>query len=370
LKHLPEISFNLKWSKIQKLSPRSYSILSISNQLDYQIIKKAFQFPFLGDFIKNKWNVSFTREIDISNQSHLFRPKPKTKSPFFRGGMIQQYTSRWIPNKDWTIEHLAKEFCSGKIIGRLEDALRDALGDKIESKNRLKILKKMLGRKITKNDIILDNDFYRLGFRNTTGLDNERGIVSQIIPKNVFCGNSCQLIIPTRIEIDDVYKLPKDLKTLFKPSYTLEELFFIQAMFNSFVVDFILRKKVLENVNYFFVHDLPIPRLQKNDKYFKILVNKVVTLISQDEEFYGELPSLLQIEKVQISEEERIQLRIEIESIIGKIYGLTHDEFSFILKTFDKEKTEYDFLSLEKENKTTIDFKEFTSKILSNFDKL
>ena len=370
LKHLSDISFNLKWSKIKKLSPRSYSILSISNQLDYQIIKKAYQFPFLGDFIKNKWNVSFTREMDISQQSHLFRPKPKTESPFFRGGMIQQYTSRWIPNKDWTIVTPAKEFVSGKIISRLQKALGEALGDKIESKNRTKIIEKILGRKISKKDIVLDSDFYRLGFRNTTGLENERGIVSQIIPKNVFCGNSCQLIIPTKIEINDIYKLPKDLKTLFTPSHSLEELFFIQAMFNSFVVDFILRKKVLENVNFFFVQDLPIPRLQKKDKYFQILVEKAVTLVSQDEEFYGELPSLLGIEKIRISEKKRIQLRTEIEAIIGKIYGLTRDEFLFILSTFDKKKTDYDFISLEKENKTKIDFDEFSSQILSYFEKL
>lgn len=370
LKHLKDISFELSWSKIKNRSPRSYAIISISDKLDFSILEKIYQNPLLGDYKKNSWNIEFIREIDLKNQANLYRVSPKTNLPLFRGEMIHQYTARWLPNKDWILVNQATTHCTERAISRLKSAMTDKIKSTTQTKNASTILKKILKREVTNEDVLLDKNYYRIGYRGLSKNDNERGLVSHIIPKNMFCGNSLILTIPTRIEIDDMHSLPKDLKNLYQTNYNLKELCVIEGLFNSFVLDYVLRKKILENVNMFIMNDLPVPRLIEGDKFFNELVERVAILTCQDEEYYSELAKELKIDVKKLSDKERICIRSEIESLVAKIYDLTYAQLEFILNTFSKDKDEFDFLSLSKQNKTKIKFNDFKKLILSNFQKL
>ena len=368
LDKIQDMSYNLTWKNVKKRSPRSYAIIGITNDYEKSIIEKLYKFPLLGENEEEKWNISFISEIHLKNQSNLYQQSPKTDSPLFRGNMIQQYTARWEKNEDWVLHEPAKEYCTTKAIGRIKTELK-----KIVTKKNPKaktILKNIVNRKIEDKEIILDNNFYRIGYRALTKNDNERGLISHIIPKNTICGNSLILSMPTKIELNEIHTLPKNLSDTYKNNYTNKDLCFVEGIFNSFVVDFLVRKKILENLNMFIMYDLPIPRFIETDLFYNEIVNRVATLVCQDKEFYSDLAKELKIEDKILSDKERITIRFEIEALVGKIYGLTYEEFDYVLSTFSREKIEWDFLSLSKNNKTNIKFDDLKEKILSYFEKI
>ena len=85
-------------------------------------------------------------------------------------------------------------------------------------------------------------------------------------------------------------------------------------------------------------YQLPVPRLKPNDKWFKPIVERAAKLICTTDEFaelWEEVMKTKWSAKVAaIHEYERNTLRAELDGIIAHIYGLTEEEFTYILSTF------------------------------------
>lgn len=111
-----------------------------------------------------------------------------------------------------------------------------------------------------------------------------------------------------------------------------------QALFNSFIVDFYARQMVTNNINMFYIYQLPVPRLTAKDKWFKQIIERAAKLICTTEEFaelWEEVMKTKWSEKVVTTTEfERNKLRAELDGIIAHIYELTEEEFTYILGTF------------------------------------
>ncbi|MFM6244274.1 MAG: ATP-binding protein, partial [Dolichospermum sp.] len=108
------------------------------------------------------------------------------------------------------------------------------------------------------------------------------------------------------------------------------------SFFNSFVLDWLLRTKVSSTVNFFYVYQLPVPRLTEKDPYFQEIVERAAKLICTTAE-YDELArevGLTSHENGVTDERERGKIRAELDGIIAHLYGLTETEFSHILNTF------------------------------------
>ena len=92
------------------------------------------------------------------------------------------------------------------------------------------------------------------------------------------------------------------------------------------------------NVSFFFVYNLPVPRLREGDKWFAELVERTAKLICTTPEFadlWNEvMPTLWSASSGAADETERNQLRAEIDAIVATLYGLTEAEFTYILSTF------------------------------------
>ncbi len=116
---------------------------------------------------------------------------------------------------------------------------------------------------------------------------------------------------------------------------TLEQLF-LCAVWNTFVLDWLLRTKVTTTVNFFYVYQLPVPRLTRGDRYFDALVERAARLICTTPEF-DELAREVGLAGHQqgvTDDVERAQLRAEIDGLVAHLYGLDKEELSHVLSTF------------------------------------
>ena len=277
-------SLQINVDMIRKISPDSLSLMEFKNRLDIGISQKMLKFPLLAEKFEGKWNLRLTREFDMTNDSYLFKQQlGKGRLPLYEGKMIHQFTHLYAQPRYWVDEQEG----------------RRALLKRNENDN---------GQKV-------DYQSYRLGFRDVARNTDHRTMIAGIIPPNIFAGNT--LIVSHQFTKQD-------------------ELLFVVSVLNSFACDFIIRQKVTAHCNMFYVYQLPVPRLTKNDRNFKDIVQRAAKLICTTPEF-DELAQEVGLGSHQqgiTNETERAKLRAELDGMVAHLYGLTEDEFSYILTTF------------------------------------
>lgn len=115
-----------------------------------------------------------------------------------------------------------------------------------------------------------------------------------------------------------------------------QEIFYLCGVLNSFTVDALLRQRVTANVNFFYVYQLPIPRLTSQSPAFSPIVERAAKLICTTPEF-DDLAAEVGLGSHQngvTDPDERAALRAELDALVAHLYGLTEAEFVYILTTF------------------------------------
>ncbi|BAZ14540.1 putative transcriptional regulator [Calothrix sp. NIES-4071] len=279
-------SLSITIDMVRKLSPDSLSVMEFKNNIDVHIAEKMLKFPLLGEKIDDKWNLRLTREFDMTNDSHLFKQQlAKGRFPLYEGKMVHQFTHKFAPPRYWVDEQEARKVILGK-----------NGNDKAQK---------------------LDYQSYRLGFRAIARNTDARTLIVGAIPKNVFCGNSV-LVSSELAQISST------------------EIVVAQAIFNSFVLDFSARQMVSANINMFYIYQLPVPRLTEGAPYFSEIVERAAKLICTTPEFdeLAQEVGLGSHANGATDESERAKLRAELDGMIAHLYGLTEEEFEYILSTF------------------------------------
>lgn len=274
---------------IHRLSPDSLSILEFKELFDVNITTKAMKFNLLGEIIDGQWNLKFTREFDMTLDSHLFKVvSNKDTMPLYEGKMIHQFIHDLDKPRYWVYEREARK----AVLGRTEDK----------------------GQR-------LDYQDYRLGFRKIARNTDERTLISTIIPPN-FLSENFQAV--RLYDEEGNRSLPYNI------------LFYICAVWNSFIVDYLLRMRVSANINFFYIYQLPVPRLTGNDTAFWPIVKRSARLICTTPEFdaLAREAGLTGYQEGAADPGQRAQLRAELDGLIAHLYGLTEDEFAYILTTF------------------------------------
>ncbi|RCJ24795.1 hypothetical protein A6770_03830 [Nostoc minutum NIES-26] len=278
---------------IRGLSPDSLSVMEFKNEIDIQMAEKMAKFPLLGEKIEGKWNLRLTREFDMTNDSHLFKQQPgKGSLPLYEGKMIHQFTHLYAEPRYWVNESEGRK----ALLGRRQDK---------EQK--------------------LNYQTYRLAYRSVAASTNERSLIASVLPQNIFFGHSMNASIIFDEE-------SSDRKRIINSS----EVLFVTACLNSFIFDFLIRQRISQNLTMFYIYQLPVPRLTKNDRYFNEIVERAAKLICTTPEF-DELAQEVGLDSYQqgvTNETERTKLRAELDGMIAHLYGLTEEEFSYILTTF------------------------------------
>jgi hypothetical protein len=167
----------------------------------------------------------------------------------------------------------------------------------------------------------LDYQTYRLGFRDIARNTDTRTMISTITPKS-FHGNKLPCVVTLgengERRIDEATQV------------------FLCAIWNSFPLDYLIRQRVTSTLNFFYVYQLPVPRLSAGERYFDAIVERAAKLICTTPEF-DDLARAVGLGGHQTGvtdEAGRARLRADLDGMIAHLYGLTEDEFAYILSTF------------------------------------
>jgi hypothetical protein len=275
---------------IRRLSPDSHSVMEFKSDMDIRIAEKMLRFPLLGEEIKGKWNLGLTAEFHMTiDGKTLFRTEPdKGRLPLFEGKMIWQFQSDYEKPRYWVDEKEGR----AAILRRRED-----------------------------DGQALDYQTYRLGFRDIARNTDTRTMISALIPPT-FHGNK----LPTVKVFDGSGKRVID---------SADQLF-LCAIWNSFVLDWVLRQKVTTTLNFFYIYQLPVPRFGPRDPGFGSIANRAarLTCIAAEFDTLAKEVGLKPHHDGVTDPAERARLRAELDGLIAHLYGLSEAEFAHVLSTF------------------------------------
>ena len=284
------------------------TILETQNEIDMNIIKNMLQYPILSS---TDWMLSGGREFHMTDDADKFHTS-NVGPPLFEGKMIEQFREDLTPPRYW---------------------IDNSEGRNALLKKELHKLKKFKNEQISPR-IALEE--YRLVWRIISNPTNTRTLISTILPPNVFLGASLNYIHPIYFDGANYdYKISH------------QEMIYLCGMFNSFILDYYLRKKVGTNMTVFQIMELPIPRFDKNNSlHQKIFKNSSMLICSTDK--YAELRDKVGVTDFTTDPTRRFGLMAQINAFSAKIYGLSNNELEHVLKAFPST-------SLKKLKESTLD---------------
>ncbi len=320
----PDRRYKLDIADIQLVYPNTLNCPMFRLSTDAQLVTKIHRRqPVLlqkGNDTKNPWNIQFSAMFHMSNDSGLFKKREELEalSCAMAGNIFRKGDKVFIPLYESKLAHQFNH--------------RLATFDGIPSKNRFKIHAGT--NESSFNDLV--NPFYTilprywvdekevllkansdrkwfLGFRNAiSATADSRSLVATILPWSGV-GNSMPLIIVIGDAVNSALML---------------------GMFNSLVLDYILKQKVSgANLNFYIVEQLPVlPPDSFNPADKEFISVRVLELVytaydlrpfAEDMGYNGK-PFIW-------DEDRRAQLRAELDAYYAKLYGLTRDELRYIL---------------------------------------
>jgi hypothetical protein len=120
---------------------------------------------------------------------------------------------------------------------------------------------------------------------------------------------------------------------------SLAEQVFVVGILNSFVLDFVIRKKITNHLSMFYMYQLPMPRYSDGDPYFAEIAERSARLICSEPRF-AELAAEVGVLVETLAPAKRQVLQNEIDAYAAKIYGFNADDLAYVLAAFPLVKQE------------------------------
>ncbi len=358
----------LKPEDIVRFSPDSLSLTEFNAQRDIEIAGKIYaDFPLLGNTDASlPWRFPLLSvEFNMTHQSSMF-VQNVDGYVLYEGKMINQFDHLFSSNSREVEKRDAEQYLRSKEMAHI-------------GKNSV------LGKSVAKliQPIPLPFTEFRFGVRAIAASTNERALISTVLPSSVCCGNSLFTSIPWEYNKDVLLKDAIDNRWKIS-HYSYAQMIFVVSLFNSFCYDWLMRMKISTNLNVFILNQLPMPRLTDASFYFSAIVGRALRLICTTSDFalfwervfcqqyqegniwypeaapidtYGptheqQVRRRLRDEAMNLTQEwkaasgaydrtgdrrdtgDRAQLRAEIDAYVAHLFGLTRDEFAYIIDTF------------------------------------
>lgn len=284
-----EEAFDYPAQLVKKMSPDVMGITEFRSSADISIVSKIRgNYRLLKDS-----GLVLRSELHETNDKDIFS-EDQTGLMLYEGKMIHQYNSHFSGNKYRVDEELGRQ----RLLGRTANRILERIGDR-----GYKINKKMIEEGIKNKTIRMDYENERLVFRDVAGATNERTFISCVLPAGAFLANTLPYIEPFSVEVENEGIIAQ------KP--VGDYLYYIQALFNSFVLDYYIRQRVTSHLNFFFVYELPIPDIHGDLE--RTIINKSRQLINNDD----------------------LILRAELEAqIADEVFHLDSGEMKVVLDSF------------------------------------
>ncbi|MDR2141994.1 MAG: hypothetical protein LBR11_09445 [Deltaproteobacteria bacterium] len=332
--------FPYSLADVQASSPKSWAYLEMpGGERNLRIlIKLGSQFPTL----EPRW-LDFRRELDATVDKKIFKESQKPGFiPLYKGETIWHYQALAKPPKYWLdpVEFDAYLLSAG--IKRLKHDLKVRLGGDEEFPRAFETgsdcpeFQLELSANQTLHDrVVPERKFLRLAFRAIASDTNERTLISALVPRNIGAQNSLWISIP------GVYFLNAAKMTIEYEAKSLAKLLLTQALFNSLVVDWILRASVAMNVNKTFIERLPLPQpkekeLTANPDYAGLIRDSARLSLYRHPGFLNDFKEILKLERAEPlnSLEAFENLQAEVDVQVARLYGLDAADMARILADF------------------------------------
>ncbi|MFA0742442.1 MAG: hypothetical protein DFNUSKGM_002565, partial [Candidatus Fervidibacter sacchari] len=416
---------NLTTAFIERTSPGYRLFLEVKNELERRLADRLHQkFPRLGEKLTGTWNVRFTTELHMTQDSYLFRtaeqleqnwaqrvePDPKNR----QGGIYyrtpdeetyQQFGYRvvHVPHYDIKIalpEDAIPDKSAEEIEQKLWAEFKEEEEERQERRRRMRPWesrrprKESMLREVLTRGFVCDDEYVPLyegkmvhqfdpaakayvsgeGHRQTwrplgwrekhlkphffvsrklfaallpeqvrfratlSGINastNERTLQVAVLPPSFVCGHALRVVVA-----DEEHLLP----------------LLWTAIANTFACDWLLRVRVKENIDFFMLAQLPMPRLSPEDglgRELVVLAARLNCVIPELAELWEEVvkcypeamhskwqlpdeqtPEDLKAKLPVLDPNERQFLRARIDALVADAYGLSVQEFAYILSTF------------------------------------
>lgn len=256
--------------------------------------------PALGDEVPGAWSVRFRRELDMTNDAHLFVPSDQAlregAHPTSGGAWSHPDSGVLLPVFEGRMVHQFDAAAKGHVEGHGRSARWELLGPG-EKSIRPRFL--LPADEAVRRAIKLAP---RASFCDVTGHANERTVLAAVVPDVAVCGNK----VPTC----DFEGGNEDIPYLWV------------AIANSFVIDWVARRRVSTTLNYFHWYELPFPRIGAESDAGRRLVAAARTLSADPGRPW---PTTLA---------ERALLRADIDVEVLRLYGLDVRDAAVILADF------------------------------------
>lgn len=181
--------------------------------------------------------------------------------------------------------------------------------------------------------VVPDRKYFRLGFRDIARDTNERTLIAAVVPPDIGAQNKLPLSVPKRYVLE--------AGTVGVKETSLVRLFFEQGLFNSPVVDWMLRFSVGMTVNKTYLMRLPVPQpddgeILENPVYEGICRNSMLLSCAHDRERFFPLLGQFAIGDGEVPETDGkiLALRVENDVLVARAYGVSRAELLYILDSF------------------------------------
>ncbi len=286
-------SKNLIWvelSTVRKFSPDSLSIMEFASQFDYHLSEKLYRdWPVLGQHSETLWNIALHAEFHMTADRPLFN-QAGLGLPLYEGKMINQFEPFFAQPEFWVEEPRGRE--------------------RLLQKQRVEV----------EDHTLLDYERPRLACRDIARSTDTRTLIAAMIPSRAFCNNKVPYF---SIAPDSLWETVS---------------LYVLGLLNSLVVDYLIRQKVSTTLNFFYLYQLPIPRLTVGNPTFDAIVPRAARLTCTTPAFADLWQQVMggpwTPEAGARDPVERQRLRDEIDALVAHLYGLSRDEFAHILGAF------------------------------------
>jgi hypothetical protein len=295
-------------SLVREFSPDALALMELGSQRDIDIAAKMYSaHSKFGDDSAGPPHRQYMAEIHMGNDRYLFTENP-SGVPLYEGRMVGAY------------DHRAKGYRSGR--GRKADWVDLAFSDSSKA---------IQPQWFVETDKVPEKvrtryHQYRIGFCNVSSPTNERSLTATLIPMGVLAGHA----VPT---------------ISFEGASAWHYMVWL-AVANSFVMDFLVRKKVALNLTFTILDSMPFPRLESDDVRIGFIAPRVARLVCSGEEMIS-FWNLLSTEgwvvphtnlatvPGELDPRGRAVLEAELNAYVAKeLFGLTRDELGHVLDAF------------------------------------
>lgn len=341
---------------IRAVSPDTLTIPEYRSERDVEIVRKMHARCEPFGTVMQRWGLQFRTELHMTNDSHLFRDRAWlrrhdcTQLPgerwrgadeaVYASGPYVRQADGWMRAEDQDDPHAPVVYAGEEYVPLMEGKWIHQFDHcafaYVSGEGKSQIITRPLGleeKQVVPHFFVSRREFrehlrgwppHRVGYRAIAHQSVERTLITAYIPGEFPAGNSVPVL-----SADDPWLLVTWM-----------------GISNSFALDFRMRMGLSGgNANLFTLCPLPLPEIPAESGAARDLVVAVCRLCCSTDEtsgFWNEIasfhadamPSPWRPECAATDPRERARLRARIDALVADLYGLSVEDYAYILSTF------------------------------------